>query len=57
LRLAPDDVDAHFELGSVLAQNGRRDEAAVHFREALRLRPDHALAREALQKLDAPAPK
>jgi tetratricopeptide (TPR) repeat protein len=40
----PDFVEAHINLGSLLAQNGDFDEAAAHERAALKLRPDDALA-------------
>jgi tetratricopeptide (TPR) repeat protein len=36
LRLAPGFVDAHNNLGSALGMTGRHEEAAVHFRAALR---------------------
>jgi protein O-mannosyl-transferase len=40
----------HLYVGSVLAEQGQRDRAIVHFNEALRVAPDFEPAREALQK-------
>jgi Flp pilus assembly protein TadD len=39
VELAPDDDYAHYALGRSLANQGRRDEAAVHFKLARSLRP------------------
>lgn len=44
LRSYADFVEAHVNLGSLLAQDGELAEAATHERAALRLRPDDALA-------------
>jgi len=33
---------AHLNLGGILADTGRRDEAVVHYQQAMRLRPDDA---------------
>src|SRR5512135_619007 len=44
LRLKPDHASAHYELGTVLAQQGKLDEAIANFQQALRLKPDHAEA-------------
>jgi hypothetical protein len=45
------DPDAHYERGVGLAAKGLLDEAAAEFREAIRLAPDHANARNALAQL------
>ncbi len=42
--LASESVGGHFYLGVVLSQRGENQEAAEHFREAARLKPDYALA-------------
>ena len=39
IRLRPDDAAAHLNLGHALKLEGRRDEAATAFREAIRLDP------------------
>lgn len=44
LRLNPNYVDAHNNLGVILYQQGRREEGMAHFREALRLQPESAPA-------------
>ena len=45
LAVNPSSSIAHSNLGSVLLDTrGRMDEAAAHFREALRIRPDYAFA-------------
>ncbi|HWA10937.1 MAG TPA: tetratricopeptide repeat protein [Opitutaceae bacterium] len=38
----PDSWIAHNNLGNLLVESGRADEAIAHFETALRLRPDHA---------------
>jgi len=43
-------VDARFNYGVALAKTGRISEAAVQFRETLRLRPDHPLAQRFLDQ-------
>jgi protein O-mannosyl-transferase len=40
LRIDPQSVEAHFNLGIILARQNRIGEAVDHFSEALRLRPD-----------------
>jgi Flp pilus assembly protein TadD len=44
LRLNPNNVDAHNDLGCALQQLGERDKALEHFRTAIRIQADHALA-------------
>jgi protein O-mannosyl-transferase len=43
LEVSPSSV-AHAKVGVLLEEEGRTEEAIVHFREALRLRPDNAFA-------------
>jgi tetratricopeptide (TPR) repeat protein len=50
-------ADAHCNLGRLLAQLGRRDEAVAHLTEALRLKPDYPDAKQQLRELGAPAPQ
>jgi len=40
LELQPEYPDAHYNLGKVLLESGRAQDAADHFRTALALRPD-----------------
>jgi tetratricopeptide (TPR) repeat protein len=42
LRLKPDDVEAHNNLGLVLAQTGKIAEAIGHWEQALQIEPDYA---------------
>lgn len=42
------DAGTHFNLGLALARQGRTDEAIEHYREAVRLMPDFAQARQRL---------
>ena len=44
LRLQPDLVEAHNNLGMALGQSGRLPEAIAELKEALRLRPDYVEA-------------
>ena len=57
LRLRADNADAHNQLGSVRARQGRFAEAIICFRDAIRLQPGHAHAqgnlRNALGKCPA----
>ena len=48
VRLAPDSVRAHTDLGSVLAKMGRFPEAAAEYRAALRLDPSSEITRNNL---------
>jgi protein O-mannosyl-transferase len=38
-------MEAHYNLGSILLQRGRVDEAIVHYHDALQIKPDYAEAR------------
>ncbi|MEO7649721.1 MAG: tetratricopeptide repeat protein, partial [Bryobacteraceae bacterium] len=40
----PGNVNAHYNLGFALAKQGRPEEAAAEYNEALRIRPDYAFA-------------
>jgi spermidine synthase len=48
LELDPLDVQAHYNLGTALADLGRSDEALARYREAVRLQPSHAQAQHNL---------
>jgi tetratricopeptide (TPR) repeat protein len=50
-RRAPGLTDIHVQLGSALALGGESDQAANQFREALKIDPQHAGARVALDRL------
>jgi tetratricopeptide (TPR) repeat protein len=52
LALCPDDDVAHYELGKLLLQAGKRAEARTAFEAALQLNPNFTAAREALDGLD-----
>ena len=51
VRLKPDFAIAHFNLGCVLLEQAKRDEAMTHLREALRLKPDYAEAKKKLESV------
>jgi tetratricopeptide (TPR) repeat protein len=53
LRLNPDYAEAHYSLGSALAQSGKFEEAIGHYEQALRIKPDFIEARNALARLQA----
>ena len=46
LRLAPNDPDAHNDLGLVLRRTGRNGDAQARYNEAVRLNPNHVIARK-----------
>ena len=41
LRIRPDNVETHINLGVVLLRQGKIKEGAMHFIQALRIRPDN----------------
>lgn len=51
LRLDPFDIEAHSNLGAILCQHGRMDEAQFHFARALELRPRPALGTTRLRQV------
>jgi tetratricopeptide (TPR) repeat protein len=51
LRIDGNSAEAHFTVGSLLRQMGRRDEAIAHLAEALRLKPDYEYAKQQLREL------
>ena len=51
LALAPDMDEAHYTLGIILAEAGRRSEAIDSIKEAIKISPDYALAKDALKKI------
>ena len=51
VRYAPTSAEMHFALASALASTGRFDDAAVEFKEALRLRPDYQEAKTSLESV------
>jgi len=44
IQLKPDDVLAHYNLGNVLGEQGKPDEAIAAYREAIRIKPGYAYA-------------
>ena len=50
VELQPEDADLRHALGRALLALGRREAAIAQFREALRLNPNHAGAREGLDR-------
>ncbi|MGO9245544.1 MAG: tetratricopeptide repeat protein, partial [Verrucomicrobiia bacterium] len=44
LRIEPDYVDAHYNLGIALSHIGKIQEAIGQYEQALRIKPDHAKA-------------
>lgn len=57
IRIKPDYVKAHSNLGSALLLSGRKEEAIAHFREALRYEPDHKIVQENLKRALNPQKK
>src|SRR5439155_19604191 len=57
LRIDGNSAEAHFTVGSLLRQMGRRDEAIAHRAEALRLKPDYEQAKQQLRELGVPVPQ
>ena len=55
-KLKPGQAWAQHQCGRMLAKLGRKDEARARFEAALKLNPSLAAAKEALARLDAPAP-
>ena len=53
LRLNQTDANAELNLGKVLVNLGRYDEATAHFSEALRLDPDLQEARDSIAAIQA----
>jgi Tfp pilus assembly protein PilF len=51
LEIQPDYGDAHTSLGFVLSSQGRAEEAKLHFRRALEIKPDDVDARKGLDRL------
>ena len=53
LRLDPDNVDAHYNRGALLASQGKQNyaEARAEFERALQLRPDFLPARQGLETI------
>jgi tetratricopeptide (TPR) repeat protein len=51
LALCPDDDVAHYELGKILAANGRNTEAQVELEAALKINPDFIEAKNQLEAL------
>ena len=51
LRIKPDYVDAHYNLGIAYVNTGKIDEAVQQFRTALRLRPSDDNIRNTLNKV------
>jgi hypothetical protein len=49
-------AQTHYRLGNLLAKRDDKDQAAAHYREALRLKPDYTQAQQALDSItDNPA--
>ncbi len=58
LKIYPAQPDVHSDLGKVLLEKkGRTEEAAMHFREALRLDPGHVRARAYLEMISSDTDK
>jgi len=50
-------AEAYYNLGYPLVMMGQQKHAAIHFTEALRIKPHSAQAREQLRAIDVPAPQ
>jgi Flp pilus assembly protein TadD len=55
VRINPEDANAEANLGSAFAESGDLKQAKLHYERALRLNPNHELARENLQQLSREA--
>ncbi|HEY7328794.1 MAG TPA: tetratricopeptide repeat protein [Gemmataceae bacterium] len=53
IQCKPHSSQAHYNLGLCLKEQGRREDAAAEFREALRCQPDYDPARTALREIEA----
>jgi tetratricopeptide (TPR) repeat protein len=51
LKLKPDDVEAHCNLGNALREQGQIPQAIEQYEQALKLRPDLIAAKDALAQL------
>jgi curved DNA-binding protein CbpA len=56
IREDPQNVDAHFQLGSIYRSRGLRSRAAAMLRRVLDVQPDHEEARALIEGLDAEPP-
>ncbi|MDB6127847.1 MAG: hypothetical protein JWM35_1743, partial [Verrucomicrobia bacterium] len=54
LKETPESAETHYSLGLALGLSQRYDEAIAQFQETLKLQPNHAAAREALDALQHP---
>ena len=57
LRLEPNSADAHYQLGLILAKQGKSAEARIHLSKAAELKPDYASALKNLDKVSDPQKK
>lgn len=51
LGIAPYHPDVHCNLGIALFEIGKKEEGFLHLKEAIRIEPDHAVAKQALKSL------
>ena len=51
LKLMPDDLGLHYNLGILLRDQGQKEEAVKELREALRIDPNYSDARRVLNSL------
>jgi tetratricopeptide (TPR) repeat protein len=54
LKLSPADYQTEFNLALTLSRQGKKAEAAGHYRQALRLNPNYTEAQRALRQLQSP---